>query len=320
MRLLALSEKDVLNALPSAQELVALVRATLIAYSAGLIDCPPKIGIFPPRSRHIHAMPAFLPHAGAVGLKWIADYPANKSVGLPSGPAIIVLNDVDTGMPISIVNGDSITATRTAIVSAVALIACAAPGASVAALVGTGVEAKSHAVYLPLALPQLSSLRIVGRTLDRAKQFCDETQPHCPIPLIPVSSIEESVMGADIVVTVTTTTTVPLLKLVWLKPGATVEVLDNGGKEQELLDGMDAIFTDSRRQFASDETQRLYHHQTPGIRSELGEVLAQKHSGRESEQQRILLLNLGLGACDIAVAHEVYERAGALGLGSLVEL
>jgi len=127
-------------------------------------------------------------------------------------------------------------------------------------------------------------------------------------------------MGADIVVTVTTTTTVPLLKLDWLKPGATVEVLDNGGKEQELLAGMDAIFTDSRRQFASDETQRLYHEQTPGITSELGEVLAQKHPGRESDQQRILLLNLGLGACDIAVAHQVYERAGALGLGSHVEL
>jgi ornithine cyclodeaminase/alanine dehydrogenase-like protein (mu-crystallin family) len=108
----------------------------------------------------------------------------------------------------------------------------------------------------------------------------------------------------------------PLLEAGWLKSGVTAVVLDNGGKETRILRFVDRIIVDDRRAFTSEEVRHRFPTGVPALDAEIGEILAGKAPGRRGSEERILILNLGIAACDIAMAAEVYRRAIQLGLGT----
>ena len=100
------------------------------------------------RAGHINAMPAFIGPSGAAGLKWVADFPANRKSGLPTIHGLIILNDPETGAPFCIMEGALITAKRTAAMTALSFQACALPSVTVGTIIGTGTEAISHVTTL----------------------------------------------------------------------------------------------------------------------------------------------------------------------------
>lgn len=327
-----LSRDDVTAALPPVEERLACIKEALVWHAQGLVEMPPKFGVHPPGARHAHAMPALLPENRGLGIKWLGDYPKNKALGLPTIPALIVLNDPATGMPIAVMDGTVVTAARTSAMTGVSLGACARSGASVAAVLGAGVEARAHLEVLPHVLPSLARIWVVGREAPAAERLCAEMAPRV-VPadsrpatmkskpaLVPTANREEAVREADVVVTVTTNTTTRLLEIEWLKTGVTAVVLDNGGKETGILSRVDRVLVDDRRAFGTPEVIGRFPSGVPAFAAEIGAVLLGRAAGRASERERILVLNLGIAACDIAMAAAVYERARTLGRGTPLAL
>ena len=314
--ILWLSRRDVAAALPPLEERLACIAEALVWTAQGRVEMPPKLGVHPPAGRHAHAMPALLPDGRGLGIKWLGDFPKNKALGLPTIPTLIALNDPGTGMPLAVMDGGVVTAARTAAMTAVSLGVCARPAAAVATVVGAGVEARSHLEALPHVLPSLGRIWVVGREATAAERLCAEMAPHVAPALVPTANREEAVRDADVVVTVTTTTTTPLLEMAWLKPGVTAVVLDNGGKETGILHAVDRILVDDRRPFGEAEVLGRFPSGVPPIAAEIGEVLQGCVPGRVNASERILILNLGIAACDIAMAVVIYERARARGLGT----
>ena len=301
-------------------ECIELVRKAMAWHAEGSLEVPAKIGIHPPKGRHINAMPAFLAPIGASGLKWVADFPDNKNLGLPTIHALIVLNDQETGFPFCIMEGATITAKRTAAMTGLSFQVCARPNVALGTIIGTGIEARSHAIALPKALPTLKTLRIVGRDIAGAKQFCVEMASEVGAELIAFSDRELAVRGAELIVTVTNAVTTRMLEPEWIASGATIAVLDNGGKETTLLRAVDRTIVDDRRSFETEEVRRRFLPELLRIDGEVGEILIGKLVGRRNAEERIVVLNLGSAACDIIVAAEIYQRAKRIGLGAPFEL
>lgn len=301
-------------------ECIDLVRKVMEWQADGFLEVPVKVGIHPPKGRHIIAMPAFLPPIGAAGLKWVADFPDNRKLGLATIHGLIVLNDIETGRPFCLMEGASVTAMRTAAMTGLSFRACALPSVTLGTIVGTGTEALSHAITLPKALPTLKTLRIVGRELAAAERFCQETAAAAGLELIPFLDREVAVCGAELVVTVTNAVSTRLLEPAWIAPGATIAVLDNPGKETTLLPVMDRTIVDDRRPFATGEVRGRFPAGLPRIDGELGEILRGRIEGRRHARERIIIMNLGSAACDLVVANEIYQRAVKRGLGRRIEL
>ena len=318
--ILWLSRHDVEAVTLGPIECIDLVRKAMEWQADGSLEIPAKVGIHPPKGRHINAMPAFIAPLGAAGLKWVADFPENKKLGLATIHGLIVLNDAETGVPFCMMEGALITAKRTAAMTALSLQACALPSVTLGAMVGTGTEAFAHAITLPKALPTLKTLRIVGRELAAAERFCRDMTPEAGIELIPFLNREQAVRGADVIVTVTNAINTRLLEPAWIAPGATVAILDNAGKETTLLPSIDRIIVDDRKPFATEEVRRRFQAGSPRIDGEVGEVLRGRIQGRLNTRERVIVLNLGSAACDVVVATEIYHRAIKLRLGKTMDL
>jgi ornithine cyclodeaminase/alanine dehydrogenase-like protein (mu-crystallin family) len=311
-----LSRDDVEAALPPLPEQLRCMRDALAWQSQGLAETPPKFGVHPPEGRHVHAMPSLLPDGRGLGLKWLAYYPKNKAAGLSAIFAFIVLNDPRTGVPLAVMDGTIITAARTSATTAVSLEACARRGSVVAAVVGPGIEARAHLAVLPLALPKLARVWVVGREAAQAERFCAGMAPRTPLALAPTANREEAVRDADVVLTVTTATTERLLEFEWLQAGVTAVVLDNGGKETSILHRVDRVLVDDRRPFREPETLGRFPAGVPALDAEIGEVLLGRAPGRLNDTDRVLVLNSGIAVCDITLASAVYDRAVRLGRGT----
>jgi thiomorpholine-carboxylate dehydrogenase len=213
--------------------------------------------------------------------------------------AIIYLVDPETGSPLAIMDGRLITEMRTAAVSAVATKLLSLPDARVLGILGSGVQARSHIEALKL-VREFDEIRIWSRTEAHARELADEINGT-------VTTAENAVRGADVVITVTSSTT-PVLKGEWLKPGAHVNAVGACRPDWRELDDQamrNVVFVDSRAA-ASQEAGDLILSGAK-IQGELGEALAGKVDPRAGETT--IFKSLGLAVEDVAAASLVYRSA-----------
>src|SRR5437762_11959034 len=196
-------------------ELIPAMEKALIDFSAGRVAQPVRsiISIDPPGG-FLGLMPAHTPDG--LGLKAVTFYPSNAERGIPTHMATIFLVDPQSGTPLAIMDGRLITEMRTAAVSAAATKLLASPDAKILAILGSGVQARSHVEALGL-VRQFEEVRVWSPTKEHAKQFAEEIGGTAV-------SAEEAVRGADVVVTATSSTT-PVLKGSWLKSGCHVNAV-----------------------------------------------------------------------------------------------
>src|SRR5437773_6439529 len=205
---LFLNEEQVRQHLRMADLIPAMERA-LIDFSAGKVTQPVRsvIKVDPPGG-FLGLMPALTPDG--LGLKAVTFYPSNAERGIPTHMATIFLVDPQTGAPLAIMDGRLITEMRTAAVSAAATKLLAAPESKILAILGSGVQARSHVEALQL-VRQFEEIRVWGPTTEHAERLAREVGGTA-------TSAEEAVRGADVIVSVTSSTT-PVLKGAWRKPG-----------------------------------------------------------------------------------------------------
>ena len=208
-----LSEADVRELL-DLDELVDALAAAHKDLSAGEASMPPRIAaMVQERQGLLGVMPAYLPSAG-LACKLVTLFPQN--IDRHTHQAVIVVFDPENGTPLAVMDGTYITATRTAAGSALATRLLAREDAEVLALLGTGVQARSHARALP-RVRAFSEIRVAGRDRSRAEALAEEIGPHARA----VSSYEEAIRGSD-VVAATTHATEPIVRREWLSPGVHV--------------------------------------------------------------------------------------------------
>jgi ornithine cyclodeaminase/alanine dehydrogenase-like protein (mu-crystallin family) len=294
---LFLNEEQVRKHLRMADLIPAMEKA-LIEFSAGKVTQPVRsvININPPGG-FLGLMPALTPEG--LGLKAVTFYPSNAERGIPTHMATIFLVDPETGVPLAIMDGRLITEMRTAAVSAAATKLLASRDAKVLAILGSGVQARSHAEALQL-VRDFEEIRVWGPTLEHAEGFAKEIGAKS-------MSAEEAVRGADVVVTVTNSKT-PVLKGSWLKPGSHVNAIGACRPDWRELDDeamSNVVFVDSREGALKESGDVILS--GAKIHGELGEALAGKVLSRASKTT--IFNSLGMAVEDIAAGMLVYQKA-----------
>jgi ornithine cyclodeaminase/alanine dehydrogenase-like protein (mu-crystallin family) len=292
---LFLNEEQVRQHLRMADLIPAMEKA-LIDFSAGEVTQPMRsvIKVEPPGG-FLGLMPALTPDG--LGLKAVTFYPLNAERGIPTHMATIFLVDPQTGTPLAIMDGRLITEMRTAAVSASATKLLAPADARILAILGSGVQARSHVEALRL-VRHFEEVRVWSPTREHAEQFAKEIG-------VRSMSAEEAVRGADVVVTATNSKT-PVLKGSWLKPGCHVNAVGACRPDWRELDDKamsNVVFVDSREGAMKESGDFILSRAE--IYAELGEALAGKIPSRANETT--IFKSLGMAVEDIGAAALVYR-------------
>jgi ornithine cyclodeaminase/alanine dehydrogenase-like protein (mu-crystallin family) len=278
-------------------ELIPAMEKALIEFSAGKVTQPVRsvINVDPPGG-FLGLMPAHT--ADGLGLKAVTIYPSNAERGIPTHMATIFLMDPETGTPLAIMDGRLITEMRTAAVSAAATKLLASPDAKILAILGSGVQARSHVEALR-CVRKFQEIRVWSPTAERAQRFATETGATA-------MSAEEAVRGADVIVTATNSTT-PVLKGAWLKHGCHVNAIGACRPDWRELDDAamkgGVVFVDSREGAMKESGDVILSR--ADVYAELGEALAGKLPARANETT--IFKSLGMAVEDIAAAMLVYR-------------
>jgi len=267
-------------------------------------------------------MPAFIPDLPALGTKVVTVFPSNTAAGLPTHLATIVLLDPMTGELLAVVDGRFITEARTAAASAVSVKLLAREDASRLAILGSGVQARSHLEAIGL-VRDLSAVRVWSPTAANRAAFAREMQPRCSAPITVATSAQDAVEDADLVVLVTASRDA-VVRHEWIRAGAHVCAVGacrpNHREMDSALVASARLFVDSRigalaeagdvvipiAEGAFDESH---------IAGELGEVASGAVTGRRSGGETTIFKSLGMAVEDVAAAQLAYTKAAERGLG-----
>ncbi|MFC2157912.1 ornithine cyclodeaminase family protein [Acidobacteriota bacterium] len=321
LKLLYLSKQDVEKIdLPMA-EIIDALEVMFKEKGEGRVEMPPKPGIHPAQDAFIHAMPAFLPAFEAAGMKWVAGFPENKKKGLPYISGLIVLNDVYTGLPLSVMDCTWITAKRTGAATAVAAKYLARKDSSVVGMVACGLQGRSNLEALAHVF-DIEHVKAFDINPDYSLAYADEMGENLNLNIEVTKDVKTTVEGSDIVVT-----SGPILKdpnpeieAGWLSEGGFACPIDfDSFWTGEALQSVDKLATDDLAQI---EYYREvgYFQNTPHPYADLGQIAAGLKPGRESDSERTISLNLGLALEDMAVSRLIYLKAVEMGIGTQLAL
>jgi ornithine cyclodeaminase/alanine dehydrogenase len=302
-------------------EIIQALEAMFKEKGNGKVEMPPKPGIHTRPNAFIHAMPAYIPSLEAAGMKWVSGYPANQAKGLPYISGLLILNDPDTGVPLAIMDCTWITAKRTGAATALAAKYLARPESASVGIVACGVQGRSNLEALA-CLFKIQKVKAFDLHPEVAARYADEMSAQLGLEIEPVQSLPDAVRGLDMVVT-----SGPILKnpnpaieAGWLAAGAFASLVDFDSYWQgAALKEMDKIATDDLTQMGYYRHEG-YFKETPEPYADLGEIAAGIKPGRETENERVAAINLGLALDDMATAIRIYQRARERGIGTELPL
>ncbi len=279
------------------QALIPAMERALRALSAGEVVQPMRV-IVPVAEwgGFLGSMPAYA--GGNLGTKIVTFFPNNQRV--PTHHALVVLFRPETGEPLVVMDGRLITEMRTAAVSAVATRLLARPDSSVLAILGSGVQARSHLEALRL-VRQFREIRVWSP--NNAAKFAQRFEVRL------ARSAEDAVRGADVLVVATTSRT-PVLSGEWLSPGAHINAVGAVRPEWRELD--DAVLANAKLYVESSEAASRESGDVIAagtIFAEIGEVAGQTKAGRGSAEELTLFKSVGVAVEDLASAELVYREA-----------
>ncbi|NPV09841.1 MAG: ornithine cyclodeaminase family protein [Anaerolineae bacterium] len=316
-QILYLSYEAVARIGPGMAEVIEALERAFREKGEGRVEMPPKPGIHPGGGDNfIHAMPAYIPALGAAGVKWVSGYPGNRSRGLPYINGLLILNDPDTGLPISVMDCVWITAVRTGAATAVAARYLARPESSIAGILGCGVQGRSNLEALKVLFP-LEEARAYDVIPEAAHRYAADMSVRLDMEVRAVPSPREAVSGCDLVVTAGPILKEPhaTIKAGWLGEGTFASLVDYDSYwDRAALRELDLFCTDDVPQLRHYQ-QLGYFQDIPPIHADLGQLVVGAKPGRQHAWERTATANLGLALDDMAVAPLVYRRAQEEGVG-----
>lgn len=320
--MLVLSRGDIERLLDPGRLVDALAGA-MADLTAGRASMPARVAaVVPDRHGVLAAMPAHVPGLGALTTKLVSVFPENTSE--PTHQAVICAFDPATGRPLALLDGTYITAARTAAGSVLATRLLARPDATVAAVVGTGVQARSHIRAFDVE-GRIERFVVAGRDAGRARSLAAEMAAETTATVEAVASIEVAVRRAD-VVCATTHAASPVVRRSWLAPGVHVNSVGyniDGEGEVDAETVRDAlVVVESRAAALAPPPAGAVELQGPEatVHAEIGELVAGTATGRTDAEQVTLYKSVGVAVQDAAATAIVLEAARAAGAGRRVDL
>ena len=322
-----LNEQQVQSLLPMS-DLIPAMEAALARFSEGEVLQPVRsVLIVGPTKAYFGLMPAYVPTPGSLGAKLVTVFADNASKGLTSHLATILLLDPETGSLQAIMDGRYITEARTAAVSAVSARFLAKGDASTMAIIGTGVQARSHLEAFA-EVRQLKEVRVWSPKAASRERFVRDMSGHVTAAIRATATAEEAVRGADLIVLVTSSPT-PVIKNEWVGAGAHVVSVGACRPEQREMDpalvARARLYVDSRAA-ALVESGDVVLGMADGlfaathIRGELGEVVLGRIDGRQHDSDVTVFKSLGMAVEDVVAADLVLRRAVETGVGTELTL
>jgi ornithine cyclodeaminase/alanine dehydrogenase len=251
----------------------------------------------------------------------VSGFPENHKRGLPYITGLLIFNDVETGVPLAVMDCIWITGMRTGAATAVAAKVLARPESSVVGVLGCGVQGRTNVEALQVLFPLQ---RVMAYDLDvrAAHRYAEEIQARLGLEVVVADTPRQAVSGCDLVVTAG-----PILK----KPHATIQAgwLDEGAFAS-LVDFDSYWHPEAMREadkFCTDDLAQLNYYQSvgyfqgiPPVHADLGELVTGARPGRETAAERTMTANLGLALDDMAVAPLLYNKAVERGIGTWLDL
>ena len=319
---LLLSETDV-RSLVRMPDLIDAMEAVLVEFSAGVTVQPLRTVLEIGAERAYFAvMSAWVEARDALGAKLVTLFESNAVRGLPTHLATIVLLDPSSGALRAVVDGRYITEARTAAVSAVSTRLLARSDAGVLALVGSGVQARSHLEALG-HVRTLRQARVWSPDPARRRAFVRAASSTAPCEVIEADSAHMAVQGADLVALVSSARQ-PVVKGEWIRPGAHVCAVGACRPDHREMDTAlvraARVFVDSRVGAAAEAGDLLIPLAEGAIDGqhilgEVGAVAGGRLAGRTSQDDITIFKSLGMAVEDVAAAQLAFERAEARGAG-----
>jgi len=319
--LLYLSQADVEATGVTMAEIIDALELMFREKGEGRTEMPPKPAIHPEEEdSFFHPMPAYIPAMNSLGVKWVSGYPENYKRGLPYIMGLIVLNDPGTGVPLAVMDAIWITAKRTGAASAVGAKYLARPESEVLGILGCGVQGRSNLEALDVLFPLK---RVLAYDIDpeAKRRFAVEMSEAFDLEVVPVDEPRQAVAGCDMVVTAGPVLKVPhaTIKPGWFEEGGFASLVDYDSYwHPDAIAEADKFYTDDIAQFEHERSSGYFQGIT--LFGDLGELVAGKKPGRESDSERTMTCNLGLALDDMATAPLVYRRALDQGIGTWVSL
>jgi ornithine cyclodeaminase len=303
-------------------DLIAAMEAALIAFSTGSVAQPVRTVVDAGGRGFFGVMPAYVPAPGALGAKLVTVFHENAGAGLPTHLATILLLDQATGELVAILDGRYITEARTAAVSAVSTALLARDEAARLAIIGTGVQARSHLEAIA-KVRRIREVRVWSPKEASRAAFLQAMQPGTAAAIHACASAREAVDAADVIV-LATAAREPVVRNDWIADGAHICAIGACRPDQREMDSAllarARLFVDSRAGAMSEAGDIIIPMQEGAfdpshIAGEIGDVAARKTSGRTSSGEVTIFKSLGMAVEDVAAAHLAYVKASERGLG-----
>ena len=327
MKVLIVDHRLVRQSLPM-NECIEVMAQTLKMLGRNKAENPLRnIMWLPDKSGLLGMMPASLEESGIMGLKAISVFPGNHKTDYDSHQGTVMLFETQNGRLLAIMDAGKITEIRTAAVSGVATGLLAREDARQLALLGSGVQARSHLAAM-LAVRKISRARVWSPNGRHADMFAQKESERFDIRIDAVESAERAVEGADIICTVTAAVD-PVLPGKWITPGTHINAVGSSVPFARELDSAAVVKSKlyvDRRESTLNEAGDFLIPKKEGaigdahILAEIGELLLGKISGRTSPEDITLFKSLGLAVEDVAAAHHIYQKLSDRKQGEWVEM
>jgi ornithine cyclodeaminase len=323
-----LNRLDVAAAALADEEILATIEASLAMQGRGETVIEPRVHLEPRSGAegHFNVLRGFIGgEIGLAGVKVVGDFVANYSHGLPSELGLLCLFDPRTGAPVAVLDAAGLTDMRTGAVTAIGAKYLARKGARTLGHIG----ARGTAYWNVRLLDRLfgfESIRVHSRRPASRAEFAERLARELGKQVVATADWRSCVEGADIVVEASRLSAPePLLRTEWIKPGALVIPYGTmSAVELSLTDIMAKIVVDDWGQCRTGKFGALRPHVAAGkltaqtLHAELGQIVAGRRPGRESEEETILFWHRGLSLSDIALGHALLARATAIGAGQIL--
>jgi ornithine cyclodeaminase len=329
--MLILSAADVRAALPMPAAILAMKEA-FAALSGGSALVPARAHMSISRNSGVSLiMPAYLddpdPNRQALAVKVVSLFDGNRARGVARIQAAVLVLEPDTGRPVALLEGATLTAIRTAAASGAASDLLARPESRTLAVLGAGVQARTH-IEAVCAVRPIQSVRVYGRTRSRVEAMIREMEAAGTVPaeFMAAASVREALQGAD-VVCATTTSAEPIFEDEDLEPGTHLNAVGSYKphvREVPAATVARSLVVVDRREAAWEEAGDLIIPLHDGlisrdhIHAELGELVLGRRPGRTSAEQITFFKSVGVAVQDAAAARSALSRAMELGLGTTV--
>ena len=323
--ILYLTKKDVEDVSLSMAELIEVMDEAYKEKGKGLYQLPPKSALHCYKhGDFIHTMPCYLKAHNAAGVKLVSGYSENYKVNLPYINGLYVLIDVETGVPLAVMDCVWITTMRTGAMTGLSARYLANPDSEVVGLIGTGVQGRSNIEALMVTMKNLKKLYCYDHFAENAEKYANEISKKYGIEVIATKDTEKLVREADILLSAipcAVDESQEFIKKEWFKDGLTALPVDLGVLmlPDALNDPWARMYTDDQGQYNFFKGEGFFR-SIPDTPPEIGKLFLGEIGGRKTHDEKILAINIGTGLADLATARRLYDSALKNNVGTILPL